>query len=52
MNKATDIAAFLKLFSFNRYMVECESFSKSVTSSQLSSFNRYMVECECFQLFN
>ena len=32
--------------SFNRYMVECESFSRNFDVSSSSCFNRYMVECE------
>ena len=31
---------------FNRYMVECESVSKSARQMNCTSFNRYMVECE------
>ena len=33
--------------SFNRYMVECESYPLSSLSARIPSFNRYMVECEC-----
>ena len=32
--------------SFNRYMVECEFFSRGRLSRRRKGFNRYMVECE------
>ena len=32
--------------SFNRYMVECESYYFALTDSSIPGFNRYMVECE------
>ena len=34
------------LSGFNRYMVECESFSLLVRIIRYLRFNRYMVECE------
>ena len=32
--------------SFNRYMVECESFNSVTAACVVTCFNRYMVECE------
>ena len=34
------------VFSFNRYMVECEFFVDTVDWGWFVGFNRYMVECE------
>ena len=40
-------ANFYKCFyCFNRYMVECESYSTGTWLKDIQSFNRYMVECE------
>ena len=42
-------ANFYKCFyCFNRYMVECESYSTGTWLKDIQSFNRYMVECESY----
>ena len=42
--------AFMEIFGFNRYMVECESVQEIFYFTCEKSFNRYMVECE-FQVY-
>ena len=38
------------VYSFNRYMVECEFLNLTDITNADKSFNRYMVECEfCFK---